>query len=361
MEPQVLIITDRSDLAETRLIIGLARHGLPVRVLANDTGRHYDAFVDAGIPVTPLRLSGRFDRIGTETIRKSLQGSSISVIYAFNPRAIACAIRASRGLNVKIMGYRGVIGNIGLAKPESWLTFLHPRLDRIVCVSDAVKRSLEQLRLPFKASFHRKLVRIYKGHDPAWYELPPADLSAFPIFERDFVICAIGRDRPGKGFSTLIEAMRQVPDTLNIKLLMVGDFEGNQRFREQVASLPDPERVMFAGYRPDAPQVAGACDALVLPSESEGLPRVVIEAMAYQRPVIVTEAGGMPELVRHNQEGLIVPVRDSQALAESIIYLATHPDERTEMGRRGRERVATSFHVEKTVEKTVQLIRELMV
>ncbi|MEE2763357.1 MAG: glycosyltransferase family 4 protein [Pseudomonadota bacterium] len=359
MEPKALIITDRSDLAETQLIIGLAAHGLPLTVMANDSGKNYQRLLDAGLEVVPLRLTGRFDAEGTRAIRSQLESDTYTVIYGFNPRAIACGLRASRGMNLKLMGYRGVIGNVGLLKPESWFTFLHPRLDRIVCVSRAVQRHFESLGWgPFRLR-RGKAVTIYKGHDLSWYDAAPADLSSFDFPSDAFVIACIGRDRPGKGFATLVEAMNHVPEDCPLHLLLVGDLEKNESLVNQVKRGRHPDRIRFAGYRGDAPQVAGACNALVLPSESEGLPRVVIEAMAYRRPVVVTEAGGMPELVDHGEHGFVVPIRNPEELARALVRLANDQELASAMGHRGRQRIETEFSIQSTIQQTARLIQEL--
>lgn len=359
MEPRVLIITDRSDLAETHLIIGLARSGLSTTVMANDTGKNYPLFVEAGLPVVPLRLTGRFDSEGTRAIRQELQSGHYSVIYAFNPRALACGLRASRGMRIKVMAYRGVIGNVGFLKPESWVTFLHPRLSRIVCVSGAVQRYFESIGVGGYRPLRGKAVTIYKGHDLSWYDQPVADLSEFGFPADAFVVTCIGRDRPGKGFATLVEAMEYVPESCPLHLLLVGDLEKNEALVRQVNESRHAGRIRFAGYRNDAPQVAGACDALVLPSESEGLPRVVIEAMAYRRPVVVTEAGGMPELVTDGVEGFVVPIRAPEALAQALMALADDPERAKVMGERGRARIERDFSKDVTIRKTADLIREL--
>ena len=359
MEPKALIITDRSDLAETRLIVGLAKAGLSLTLIANDTGRNYGEFVAEGVDVRPLKLNGRFDAVGTSAIREVLDSGTFTVIYAFNPRALACALRASRGRKIKIIAYRGVIGNIGLMKPESWNTFLHPRLDRIVCVSQAVQRYVESVSKWPLTRVAGKAVTIYKGHDLSWYDVPPADLASFGFPDGAFVVSCIGRDRPGKGFSTLINAMDYVPDECPLYLLLVGELENNEALVAQVKASCHRDRIRFAGYRNDAPQVAGASDALVLPSESEGLPRVVIEAMAYRRPVVVTEAGGMPELVNDGVEGFVVPVRDPQRLADALMQLANNPDQAAAMGERGRKRIEMDFSIQVTVNKTIELIRQL--
>lgn len=359
MEAKALIITDRSDLAETQLIIGLAKRGLLLTIMANDSGNNFDLFGQANLRIRPLRLTGRFDFSGSMKIRKELLSDHYTVIYAFNPRAIACALRASRGMNVRVMGYRGVIGNVGLMKPESWLTFLHPKLARIVCVSQAVQRHFESVGFGNFRLRQGKAVTIYKGHDLCWYDKPKADLAEFAFPEGAFVVSCISRDRPGKGVATLIQALEFVPEDCPLHLLLVGDFDKNLALAQLVQASRHRGRVHFAGYRTDAPQVAGACDALVLPSESEGLPRVVIEAMAYRKPVVVTEAGGMPELVTDGVEGYIVPIRDPQRLAEALIKLATDTSAAKAMGERGRRRIEQDFTIGITVSQTLALINEL--
>jgi glycosyltransferase involved in cell wall biosynthesis len=144
-----------------------------------------------------------------------------------------------------------------------------------------------------------------------------------------------------------------------VYLLLVGDLSGNNELKTKVKASRHRDRIVFTGYRKDAPRIAGACSALVLPSESEGLPRVVIEAMVHGRPVIVTEAGGMPELVNDGVEGYIVPVRAPKALARAIMALAENPQQAENMGQRGYNRILHGFSVEQSVAETRELLCEV--
>lgn len=357
--PVVLCITDSCDLPESELFIGLYRAGLDIEVMANPKGRNYQRLVEAGVPVSPIALTGRFDWKGSRKIREKLKTRPFTVVQAFNPRALACALRASRGMKVKIAVYRGVIGNVGVWSPESWITFLHPRVDRIMCVSDAVKRYFQGIRFFGKKIPAHKIIRIYKGHNLAWYSIPPADISEFGFPSDGFVFCCTGRDRPGKGFATLIDAMEYLEDDSPVCLLLVGDLLDNEDLASQILASKHAERIKLAGFRTDAPQVAAACDGLVLPSESEGLPRVVIEAMAYQRPVVVTDAGGMPELVRDGIDGMVVPVRDSQALAKALDTIARDAGLAKTFGDNGRQRITEDFNVSNTVRQAFELYEQL--
>lgn len=359
-EPRILIVTDKCDLSEAQWILGLHAAGARVVVACNPDGRFFSDLEAAGIVRAHIALQGRFDKLGTRQIRQVVDDEKINVMHCFNPRALACGLRAAKGRKMAIAAYRGVIGNVSYLNPESWITFLHPRLDRIVCVSDAVRRYFLGLRFLCLHLPERKVVRIYKGHKLEWYDRPPADLAEFDFPESAFVFCCTGRDRPGKGFGTLIDAMDLVPDDSPVYLLLVGKLDENAELAERIRASRHADRIRLAGFRTDAPQVAAACDAMVLPSESEGLPRVIIEAMAYERPVVVTEAGGMPELVRDGVEGYVVPVRDASALADAFVKLASDREAAAMMGQRGRQRIGRDFTNETTVQESLALYRDML-
>jgi len=101
-----------------------------------------------------------------------------------------------------------------------------------------------------------------------------------------------------------------------------------------------------------------SCRVLVLPSLSEGLPRVLIEAMACGKPVIGTNVGGIPSLIRDGVNGFLVPPNSPEALAEKIIYLLLREGEAARMGAKGREFVAQTFSTEKYVEGYAKILDE---
>jgi glycosyltransferase involved in cell wall biosynthesis len=107
--------------------------------------------------------------------------------------------------------------------------------------------------------------------------------------------------------------------------------------------------------------VAAACNVAVLPSlRREGLPKTVIEAMAYGVPTIVTDVGGSPELVQHEISGIIVPPGDADALAAAMLRLWQQPELARTLGRGGRERIERDFSNRATVARTVARYRELV-
>lgn len=356
---RVLCVTGHSDIAEAHMFVGLAEAGVSIEVMCPDDAPHVDLLRNKGVRVTPLKLRGRFDQIGARLIRERLMSTAADILHVFNNNATSNGLRASRGLPVKIVAYRGIEGNVSFFDPFSWTTYLHPRVDRIICVAEAIRQYLIKMRvLGWRFPAH-KAVTIYKGHDLSWYGAPKADLQEFGIPEGAFVVGSVANLRPRKGIPVLIEATRHLPADANIHLLLVGKME-DDRLPKMIARSPMRDRIHLAGFRRDAPALMGACDIYVLPAlKREGLPKTVIEAMAHGVPPVVTDAGGSPELIEANVSGVKVPPGDAKAIADAALELYADAERRTLMGQAARKRLQEQFHVSTTVTRTFQLYQEL--
>jgi glycosyltransferase involved in cell wall biosynthesis len=125
--------------------------------------------------------------------------------------------------------------------------------------------------------------------------------------------------------------------------LIVGEGPDEEALRIKAGRLGLSGTVRFAGYRPDIAPIYAATDILVIPSFSEGIPNVALEAMGQQIPLVATAVGGIPEMIGDRESGLLVAPGDATALAESIRRLTDHPDERARLAARAKEIVETRF------------------
>ncbi|HMB72453.1 MAG TPA: glycosyltransferase, partial [Gammaproteobacteria bacterium] len=165
--------------------------------------------------------------------------------------------------------------------------------------------------------------------------------------------------RPRKGIEVLVDAVAKLPPRCNAHLLLIGNMS-SPRLDQAISRSGIAERVHRLGFRADAPAITAASDVFVLPSiRREGLARSLIEAMAYGIAPVVTDCGGSPELVRHRECGLIVPAGNADALTEAIEELYLEPRLRTRLGAAARQRIASDFRIETTIEKTLMLYEEL--
>ena len=356
----VLCITEQPDRPEAETFIGLKNEGVDVHVLCSPKGRQYPRLVEAGLPVTPFEIERRYDRKSVDRIRSELEKRRYDVIHLFNNKAVLHGLMASRGYPVKVVVYRGIVGNVSVLSPFSWLRYLNRRVDRIVCVAEAIRTYFLGLRLFAWRVPPEKVVTIYKGHDLTWYRDPPADLGAVGVPPGAFTVCCVANWRPRKGVEVLIAAFALLPSDAGIHLVLVGDM-ANASLDQIIAAHPYRERIHVLGMRKDAPAVTAACSVAVLPSlRREGLPKTVIEAMAYGVPTIVTDVGGSPELVQNGISGIVIQPGDSQALAAAILTLWRRPELAREYGRKGQERIATDFSNRTTVARTLALYREIV-
>jgi glycosyltransferase involved in cell wall biosynthesis len=119
------------------------------------------------------------------------------------------------------------------------------------------------------------------------------------------------------------------------------------------------DQVHFLGHREDVPEILNLVDLVVLPSAYEGLPNVLLEAMAAGKPVVACKVSGVDEVVVHGRTGLLVPVKNPLELARAIRDLLDDPVKRTSMGQAGRERVLLEFSLDRMINQYDTLYRSL--
>ena len=358
MTIRALCITGDADRPTTATFVGLRRAGIDLSAVRTHSEAANETLHAAGVPLLDISVDGRIATAGVRRLRAELLRGRYDILHLFGNRALENGLRASRGVPVRIVAYRGIVGNVSLLSPISWQRYLNPRIDRIVCVADAVRNHFLNMQPAWLRIPAERLVTIRKGHSLGWYADPPADLKPLGIPPGAFTVVCVANYRPRKGIELLVKAILALPEAVH--LLLVGNMRARSLDR-CIAASPAASRIHRPGFLTDAPAVAAACDVAVLPSiKREGLPRSVIEAMAYMTPPVVTDIGGSPELVVDGVSGLIVPARDTAAIARAVARLYDDPGLRRRLGAAARERIRTHFRIQDTIDKTERLYRDLM-
>jgi glycosyltransferase involved in cell wall biosynthesis len=151
------------------------------------------------------------------------------------------------------------------------------------------------------------------------------------------------------------KVVREVPD---VRFLIIGEGELHEPLARQIKSLGLDRHVLLTGFRADALGLIKSLDLFVMSSVTEGLGSALLEAMACRRPIVGTFAGGIPEIVVHDETGILVPVRDESALAAAIGRVISDPALRERLAVAGRARVETEFSVQRLVERTIEAYRK---
>ncbi len=347
----LMVITGTSDRSEIDLYCALVAKGHKMDFLCAPEWQGEAPLIKAGVNVMRLPIRHRLDFHAVGAVENMVRERAPDLIYAPLNRSLSVALMATRKHKCPVIGYRGTTGHLSRLDPASWVTYFHPRLARIVCVSNAVRRYLIKKKIP-----PDRLRTIYKGHRTEWYDFNARpDLTEFGIPPDAFVVGFAGNMRPVKGVDVLIRAMAEVDASLNIHALLVGEVR-DKSINRLAADPAVRSRVHLIGYREDAAALSGACSAFAMPSiKREGLPRAVIEAMSQRVPTIVSNAGGMPELVEDDISGIVVPPGNSRALANAIAALAADPDRGGRLGKAARKRIETAFHIDSTIDKVETL------
>jgi L-malate glycosyltransferase len=177
----------------------------------------------------------------------------------------------------------------------------------------------------------------------------------------ELLVGTISNLRGEKGHRTLLEAVAIIVKRIpRARFLLVGTGELEAELKQTVQEKGLTKYVSFLGRRADVPELLGAMDLLVLPSSSESLPNVVLEAMSVSRAVVASGMGGCNELIESGRTGQLVPPQNPEKLADAVIRLLEQPQLREEMGKAGRRRAETEFDIRVAVKRLEAIYDELL-
>jgi glycosyltransferase involved in cell wall biosynthesis len=229
--------------------------------------------------------------------------------------------------------------------------------DQVIAVSEAIRQELLAAGLA-----PDRVVAIHNGLDVAQFEAGVAKTEGGRRRQdKDAegpTIAIFGRLDPQKGQRDFLIAARQVhavrPDA---HFVLVGDGPNRARLEQLSEQIGIASHVHFAGHQADVFEWLQRTDVVVLSSRREGLPYVLLEALALARPVVATAVGGIPEVISDGTHGRLLPPGNPGELAQAIVWMLEHPAEATAMGERGRQRVLADFSAGRMARQTATVYR----
>jgi len=305
---------------------------------------------EAGIETVRFSNKGRYDGALVSSIAEFARRRGVDLIHSHLFTMSVYATMAARLARVPSIFTIHGTGEEWRAGSRLWAMRLAARLsDRIVTVSDYLRALvIRRLRVP-----QGRVVRIYNGVD--------LDRFAAERSGNGPVVGTVGRLRPEKGHSYLLEAAKLVVEELPAaRFVLVGDGPCLKDLELQRDTLGLSGSVAFLGHQTNIPELLGQMSVFVLPSTSEGLSIATIEAQAAGLPAVVTECGGPAEVVVHAETGMVVPPTDPNALAKAILCLLRNPALAGNFGERGRRRVAQEFSLDRMLSSYAKLYARLM-
>jgi glycosyltransferase involved in cell wall biosynthesis len=230
---------------------------------------------------------------------------------------------------------------------------LYHRFDRVIAVSNKVEVSLTTW-LPGVRS---KTECIPNGV-PLSLDARAWPLGTDSVPERPTILY-VGRLSSIKGVDLLLQAFSQLrAECCELKIAGEGDLRPS--LEAQTAELGLQNTVEFVGLHTDVQSLMSDAYCLVLPSRWEGLPMVLLEAMAVGLPVIATAVGGIPEVINHGSNGLLVPPEDPKSLAQALMAVLEDPQMARRIGQRARERIVETYSIEAMAQRTLGLYSRVL-
>lgn len=326
---------------------------------------------DAGIETVRIRMHGRHDVRAVRQVRDFARRWSADLVHTHQVR------NALLGRLASLVGGPPVITHVhspafreSTDRLRNALTggidrALAFRTTRFIAVSVSLGAELRRLGIDARR------IRVIPNGIP----LPaPSDEAAraalrseFGVPSGELVVGMVANFRPRKGTEILLEAVASLdPEETPIRLLLVGEAfrDGGLDYAAQLAATAERlgigGRVTFTGFRSDAHAIVAGLDVAVLPSLfGEGLPMVLLEAMASSVPVISTPVEGIAEVVDDGRSGVLVPASDALALAEALRVMARDPARRAALGSAGRETVVAGYTADRMAVAFDALYREV--
>jgi glycosyltransferase involved in cell wall biosynthesis len=308
-----------------------------------------------GLEAVPFRSRGPLDLAPAVTIAAVTVSRGIGLICAHDAKSSLLGLMAARRARVPFIAWsRGWTGETRRVRLYDRVhKMLLRRAEVVVAVSHAQAARCRE------AGVRPQHIRVIPNAVEANGSARAGDLRQdFGLRPDCRLVLSVGRLSPEKGLADLVAAAPAVlEEHPEVVFALVGEGTERPRLEAQVRELGLTGRVLICGFRRNAALLMRQADVLALPSLTEGLPNVILEAFAAELPVVATEAGGVSELVRPETGWL---VKDRARLAEMLAEALREPEEARRRARRARELVASQFSFERQAGLIAGLYRDVL-
>jgi len=309
-----------------------------------------------GLDTVVINSKGKFDFSTVKQLTGFLKKEEIDLVHTHNYKSDIIGLFAARKRRIPVVatvhGFTRASFSVRLYEFLD-LGVLRSFFSQLILVDESLMKYFSTQ----KSSVVKNAVDVQKfaqaGADNLRHE--------FRIDKDDFVIGTIGRLSPEKNQQLLIEAAKiLIPKFPSLKIMIVGDGPLDEELKAKVKEYGLEEKIIFTGVRNDMPAVYRTLDVFALPSLTEGLPLVILEAFASGLPVIASMVGGVSHLIEHNQNGLLFRSQKLPEFVDNLEFLIENKEDRERFAHNGKKFVIENYSVEKLVNSYQRVYNEVV-
>lgn len=336
------------------------QYDMSVLCLENNIGPLGKQLLEQGIEVVALNRKPGFDVRLIRSLRAYIQNYPFDILHCHQYTPYVYGMFASLFTDVEV-----IFTEHGRFHPDrsTWKRkMLNPLLSLNTAAITSISQATKEALVNYENFPRRRIEVIYNGiEDSAGKKYNPEILKKdLGIKSNDIVLGTISRLDSIKNITMMISAFQRVLTKFpNSKLLIVGDGPERRALEDQVKTLGIAEQAVFTGYQLDPQRYLNIMELFLLSSFSEGTSMTLLEAMSYAKPVVVTNVGGNPEIVKNGETGVLVASDDHIAFSDVILRLLNDGSLMMEMGVNARKRFESIFTVEKMIKSYSLLYRRI--
>jgi len=319
-----------------------------------------EAFATAQVPVHIIPKRAGLDWTLPPRVARALRDLRVDVVHTHNTQPLVYAAAAARLSRHVVVHTKHGEGHLVSQAGQILRRFGAPFVHSFVAVS---KKTAEHAREQWAYPLPSRIKVITNG---IRLDVHKPDLQArqeirreLGISETAWVVGTVGRCDANKNQAALLRALAGVLGA-EVHVLVVGDGDRMTALKEAREQSESRDSIHILGRRNDAPRIMAALDVFALPSLSEGLPLVILEAMATQVPVVSTGVGGIPKVIETGVSGLLVPPSDDDAMRAALLRLRDNPQEAASIALAGRGLAQREYSSERMADEYLALYRSAL-
>jgi glycosyltransferase involved in cell wall biosynthesis len=330
---------------------GLARAGHRSLLVVRPGQPLAERALEAGLEILPSTPGSELDLAAARWIRRAILANGVDIVHAHTAHAVALAAMAARRTPARMVLTRRTGFPL---RSNPFTRWKYRRASAMIAISERVKQALVE------GGMSAAMIDVIPSGVPMERGVAPASRAELGVPEDAPLVVMVGALTREKDPVTFVRAVAVAREQVSgLRALLVGDGPLRRAVESEIERLGISDTLRLTGHRTDADAIIAAADIVALSSVEEGLGSVLLDAMAFGKPVVATDAGGIPEAVAHDVTGLIVPAGDAAAMGAAIARVAADGELAARLSAGAGER-APRYSMNDVVARTTALYERVL-